>query len=172
MHITCNMRNNERICGTFHNNDAVLAVWISHHWKTKNCHNANFAIIGDTAGCQYDNLRCPQWWPFWHYDNSHFFCDLQTLRWCHAHLNFTFRIPTTHMMYWNGPGFFCFISGEEAHSARDNMASFSCHRPRWRQVKQCFDKMTTNKSISLSMIIYTTNFRQSSQHFFIATTQY
>ena len=29
--------------------------------KTESCHDANFVITGDTAGCHNDNLRCHQW---------------------------------------------------------------------------------------------------------------
>ena len=37
--------------------------------KTKNCHDAILVVTGDTAGCQYDNLQCHQWWKSWHHDN-------------------------------------------------------------------------------------------------------
>ena len=37
--------------------------------KTEGCHNVNFAVIGGTGGCPYDNLLCHQWRQSWHHDN-------------------------------------------------------------------------------------------------------
>ena len=34
--------------------------------------NANFAVIGNTGGCHFDNLRCRQWRQSWYYVNSCF----------------------------------------------------------------------------------------------------
>ena len=35
--------------------------------------DANFVVTGGTAGCRYDNLRCPQWRQGWHHDNSWYY---------------------------------------------------------------------------------------------------
>ena len=47
------------------------------HWwlqslNTKCCHEANFVITGNTAGCRNDNLQWSQWWQSWHHGNSWF----------------------------------------------------------------------------------------------------
>ena len=50
----------------------VLALWDSHHWKTRFVIMPTWLslVTGDTAGCHNENLWCPKWWPSWHYDNS------------------------------------------------------------------------------------------------------
>ena len=40
--------------------------------KTERRHDANFVVIGGTAGCHNDNLRCRQCRQSWHHDNSQF----------------------------------------------------------------------------------------------------
>ena len=118
-------------------------------------------VTGDTAGCHNENLWCPKWWLNWHYDNSWLLVSYNVnMLSCPSYL-YNQNLYNPYDGFCIEMDCFCFISGEEAHSVRDNMASCWCHRPTWRQVKQCFDKMATNKSISLSLIIYTTDYRES-----------
>ena len=34
--------------------------------KSESCHDANFAITGDTGGCHNNNVQCHQWRQSWH----------------------------------------------------------------------------------------------------------
>ena len=43
-----------------------VCVHVLQSLKTKNCHDANFIIGGDTRGCHNDNLQSHKWPKSWH----------------------------------------------------------------------------------------------------------
>ena len=45
--------------------------------KNESYHDTNFIVIGDTAGCLYDNLWCHRWRQSPHHDNSQPRCHFQ-----------------------------------------------------------------------------------------------